>query len=158
MNTRVIRGLRRLASAMLLALLGVALPLPTRAQVPPPPVLAPAPVPGSDLVVDEKGVALSGAPNSFILKFKATLQADARKYFDEPSRDNVLMRRVRPQIAGTVLGLVDFLVVPDFADSRVVLYDAFVDVHPRPWVRLRVGKFKTPLGLERLQTDFDIPF
>jgi phosphate-selective porin OprO and OprP len=136
----------RLAALGLVA--AALLPLAARAQAPG----------GAALVVDQKGVAPSGPPDSFTLKFKATLQADARKSFDEPSRDNVLMRRVRPQIAGTVLGLVDFLVVPDFADSRAVLFDAFLDVHPRPWLRLRVGKFKTPLGLERLQTDFDIPF
>ena len=29
---------------------------------------------------------------------------------------------------------------------------------PGQWLRLRVGKFKAPIGLERLQSDADLPF
>src|SRR5206468_1578363 len=36
--------------------------------------------------------------------------------------------------------------------------DAFLDTHPRPWLRLRFGKFKQPYGLERLQADQDLVF
>src|SRR5262249_25423120 len=35
--------------------------------------------------------------------------------------------------------------------------DAYLDIHPRPWFRLRAGKLKTPVGLERLQSDADLP-
>ena len=31
------------------------------------------------------------------------------------------------------------------------ILDGYVDVHPREWLRLRVGKMKAPIGLERLQ-------
>jgi phosphate-selective porin OprO/OprP len=57
-----------------------------------------------------------------------------------------------------VLGLVDFRIMPDFAGSQAALLDAYLDVHPLPWLRLRVGKFKAPIGLERLQSDPDLPF
>jgi len=68
------------------------------------------------------------------------------------------MRRVRPIIAGTLWGLTDFMVVPDFGNNTVALYDAYMDTHPWPWLRLRVGKFKGPIGLERLQSDSDLVF
>jgi phosphate-selective porin OprO/OprP len=46
--------------------------------------------------------------------------------------------------------------VPELAGTVQIL-DAYVDLHPRPWLRLRVGKFKAPIGLERLQSDADLP-
>ena len=48
--------------------------------------------------------------------------------------------------------------VPDFGNNTVALFDAYADTHPFPWLRLRVGKFKGPVGLERLQSDADIVF
>ena len=76
---------------------------------------------------------------------------------DDPlsDKDTFLIRRLRPQLAGTVFGLADFLFVPDFAGSQAVVFDAYADVHPTPFLRLRAGKFKSPLGLERLQSDPD---
>ena len=47
--------------------------------------------------------------------------------------------------------------MPDFGNNTVALLDAYADLHPRPWLRLRVGKFKPPIGLERLQTDAYVP-
>jgi phosphate-selective porin OprO/OprP len=40
----------------------------------------------------------------------------------------------------------------------VQILDAYVDIHPWEWLRLRVGKMKPPIGLERLQSDADLPF
>jgi phosphate-selective porin OprO/OprP len=65
------------------------------------------------------------------------------------------LRRVRPSIDGTLFNVADYRVVPDFAGSAAVLFDAYADIHPVPWARLRAGKFKSPLGLERLQADAD---
>jgi phosphate-selective porin OprO/OprP len=59
-------------------------------------------------------------------------------------------------LGGTVLGLIDFYLAPDFG-SGSVLFDAYLDAHPWAWLRLRAGKFKTPIGLERLQNDPDLP-
>jgi len=69
-----------------------------------------------------------------------------------------LIRRARPILDTTVLGIVDFRLVPDFAEGRAQVFDAHVDVRPRPWIKLRAGKFKPPIGLERLQSDPDLPF
>ena len=38
----------------------------------------------------------------------------------------------------------------------MVVFDAYADIHPAPFVRLRAGKIKAPLGLERLQGDQDL--
>jgi phosphate-selective porin OprO/OprP len=126
-------------------------------------IVEPAPelAPGVEPKADESGFALSsgGKKPAFALKLKLTLQADNRKFLnDDRSKDSLLVRRARPIVDGTVLGLVDFRIMPDFAGGQAALYDASIDVHPFAWLRLRAGKFKAPVGLERLQGDPDLPF
>jgi phosphate-selective porin OprO/OprP len=114
---------------------------------------------------EEKGYGFASADRAYLLKVGGLIQIDARRHFDTPSgdatlpdRDTFLPRRVRPILDGTVLGLVDFRIMPDFGSNSAVLVDGYLDAHPRPWLRFRAGKFKPPVGLERLQTDQYIPF
>jgi phosphate-selective porin OprO/OprP len=111
---------------------------------------------------DDGGFAITSGDRQYQLRIKGLLQVDGRRIFgDDTLGMNVntfLIRRARPILAGTVLGLVDFNLTPDFGNNSVVLYDAYADIHPFPWLRLRVGKFKPPVGLERLQSDADMTF
>ena len=52
----------------------------------------------------------------------------------------------------------DFRIVPDFGQGQALLFDAYVDIRPWRFVALRVGKFKSPFGLERLQNDAFLTF
>jgi phosphate-selective porin OprO and OprP len=127
---------------------------------PPPP---PAPRVGSAFTADESGFSLTSADRQYQIRFKGQLQVDGRRFFtDDPplqnAGDTFLVRRARPIIAGTLWGLTDFMFVPDFGNNTVQLYDAYLDTHPWPWLRLRVGQFKGPVGLERLQSDSDLVF
>ena len=54
--------------------------------------------------------------------------------------------------------LADFRLMPDFGEGKLSLLDAYVDLHPFLWLRLRAGKFKTPFGLERLQAEQNLAF
>jgi len=124
--------------------------------------VAPAPVkPAATVTADESGFALTSPDKQFQFRLRGQIQFDGRRFFDdvalEPS-DTFLVRRARPIFAGTLFGLTDFMVVPDFGNNAVALYDAYLDTHPWPWLRLRVGKFKGPVGLERLQSDNDLVF
>src|SRR5262249_28398235 len=65
--------------------------------------------------------------------------------------------RVRLILEGTVVKYFDFKIMPDFSQattsSNFTLFDAYVDVNYfAPYAQLRIGKFKAPLGLERLQS------
>jgi phosphate-selective porin OprO/OprP len=85
---------------------------------------------------------------------------DGRFFLDDDllqDRDTFLIRRFRPTIEGTLFGLVDYRFLPDFAGGVTQVMDAYADVHPWEWLRLRVGKMKAPIGLERLQSDADLP-
>jgi phosphate-selective porin OprO/OprP len=110
---------------------------------------------------DEGGFALSSPDRQYQVRFKGLLQFDGRAFLGNESlkgNDGFLLRKIRPILAGTLLGLVDFFFSPDFAGGTLLVTDAYLDVHPASWLRLRVGKFKEPLGLERLQADQDLAF
>ena len=111
---------------------------------------------------DEGGFAVTSADRQYQVRFKGLLQVDGRRIFGDSALantvDTFLIRRARPILAGTVLGLTDFNFTPDFGNGTTSLLDAYLDTHPFPWLRLRVGKFKPPVGLERLQADQDVTF
>jgi phosphate-selective porin OprO/OprP len=65
---------------------------------------------------------------------------------------------VRPTIEGTFGGLFDFRITPDFASGKAVILDAYGIAHFTPAIALQVGKFKVPVGLERIQSASDIRF
>lgn len=110
----------------------------------------------------EKGFALASRDGAFNLKLRALIHFDAREYFSDDnlpdSVDTFTFRRLRPILEGTVFGIYDFRLMPDFTGSRVVVQDAYVDARFAPFAKLRVGKFKTPVGLERLQSVADVRF
>jgi phosphate-selective porin OprO/OprP len=65
---------------------------------------------------------------------------------------------VRPIFEGTFGGLFDFRFMPDFASGKAVVVDAYAIARFAPAFALQVGKFKVPVGLERLQSATDIRF
>jgi len=60
---------------------------------------------------------------------------------------------VRPYIEGTVGSIYDFRFMPEFGGGRAIVQDAYVTARFKPWLALQAGKFKGPVGLERLQPD-----
>jgi phosphate-selective porin OprO/OprP len=112
----------------------------------------------------ESGFGITSPDKFFDVRLHALLQIDARRIFfsdDALLRDKVdtfLLRRVRPILDATLIGLVDLRITPDFGMGTTAIYDAYADIHPTPWLRFRAGKFKPPIGLERLQTDTWVPF
>ncbi len=127
------------------------LSLPAFAQTPPP----------ASVSMDEEGVVLRSADGDFRLQLGALLQADGRFFLgeDADSADNaLLLRRVRPIFEGTVFRHYDFRLMPDFGDGEARIQDAYVDAHPSGALRLRAGRFKSPFGLEYLQSDSNLPF
>ncbi|MDQ3775523.1 MAG: OprO/OprP family phosphate-selective porin [Pseudomonadota bacterium] len=107
------------------------------------------------------GFALKSTDGAFQLKLRALLHADSRWFFDsdDPTGDDTFtLRRARPFIEGTVFNNFDFRFMPDFAGGRTVIQDAYVDARFLPWLQIKAGKFKTPFGIERLQSGSAIRF
>jgi phosphate-selective porin OprO and OprP len=87
------------------------------------------------------------------VKLSGSVQTDYRAFPSDEARaltDQFVLRRVRPVIEGSLHDLADFRVMPDFAGAAA-LQDAYVDVRAAPGLKVRAGKFKQPVGLERLQ-------
>lgn len=116
----------------------------------------PAPAATAPVVVaGDNGFQLKSADGAFLLELRGLLHADARQYVDDEDlrfRDTFVVRRVRLLIEATFGALVDFRVMPDFGNGTATAQDAYADVRPFTWLKLRAGKFKPPVGLERLQS------
>jgi phosphate-selective porin OprO/OprP len=109
----------------------------------------------------EEGFAFKSADGSFLIRFRGLIQLDARAFNGDdvaPLTDTFELRRARPILEGTVHGLYDFLFVPDFAEGKTVLQDAYVDARLSKVTGLRIGKYKSPVGLEQLRSDADLGF
>ncbi len=106
------------------------------------------------------GFYLRSPDKKFDIRFRGYAQLDAR-YFtedDEDFTDTFIFRRVRPIVEGTLGGVVDFRIMPDFANSTLVLQDAYMNLKYFPLANLQIGKFKAPFGLERLQSGANLLF
>jgi phosphate-selective porin OprO and OprP len=119
--------------------------------------------PSDGVSADERGFVIKSGDKAFEIRLHGHIQLDARRAFGTTDyalqdKDTFLVRRARLIFESTAIGLVDFRIMPDFGNNTTALYDAFLDAHPAPWLRLRAGKFKPPIGLERLQADNNLVF
>lgn len=108
------------------------------------------------IVVSNTGLSVSSADSNFVFQLHGLLQTDNRTFLHDAQikgNDGFILRRARPIFSGTVYRDFDFLFTPDFGGSTVQIVDAYLNYKYRPWLQLRAGKFKTPVGLEYLQSD-----
>ena len=109
----------------------------------------------------EKGFTLKSADGAYQLKVSGFVHSDGRFYFDDnrkPATNTFLIRRARLSFEGIVGKYVAVKIQPDFAGSKLTLYDAYFALKLRPEANLLAGKAKTPYGLERLQSSLDRRF
>ena len=113
------------------------------------------------LVAGREGFSLKSADGNFLLRLRSHAQLDAR-YFHEDERrltiNTFAIRRMRVNLEGTLAKFFDFKFMPDFAGSQLVLQDAYLDARLWPQLKVRAGKYKTPFGIERLQSPTNMLF
>ena len=116
------------------------------------------------VVIGANGLQATSADSNFVFQLRGVLQVDSRTFFNDggvQGNDSFLLRRARPIFQGTIFRDFDFLFVPDFGASAAqqaanptpVIQDANLNYRNAPWLQLRAGKFKSPVGLEQLQSD-----
>ncbi|HKE10957.1 MAG TPA: porin [Myxococcota bacterium] len=96
-----------------------------------------------------------------ILFVRGYTQFDFRAVAGKESDTNsstFAFRRVRPIFEGTLLNYIDFKIMPDFAGGSATLFDAFTNIHYFQAAMLQLGKFKPPIGLERLESPQNLMF
>jgi phosphate-selective porin OprO/OprP len=102
------------------------------------------------------GFSFASADGSNVIRFRGNLAVDGRWFMDHgtpESDDTFLLRKVRPYIEGTIDNDYDFRFMPDFGGGKTIILDAFLTARILPWLAVQAGKFKGPIGLERLQPD-----
>ncbi len=107
------------------------------------------------------GFSIKSADGKYVLKLRGYAQADGRFFGGDDAKavaNTLFLRRARPIVEATVGKYFGFRIMPDFAQGQTVLFDAYGDVNLTPAFAFRLGKFKPPVGLERLQSATDIVF
>jgi phosphate-selective porin OprO/OprP len=107
------------------------------------------------------GFSVESADGRFQLRLRGYVQADGRFFLQDsaaPATSTLLVRRARPILEATVWKYFDLRLMPDFGGGTAGLQDGYIDARLNPAFVLRAGKFKPPLGLERLQSATDLVF
>lgn len=102
------------------------------------------------------GLWFSTKDESTHLQIHGYVQADDRMFSSNTKGeelDTFLFRRLRPLFEGTLFNQVDFRFMPDFGQNNSQVQEAYLELKTLPFAKVRVGKFKEPIGLEVLQSD-----
>jgi phosphate-selective porin OprO/OprP len=109
----------------------------------------------------QQGFRIQSADGANVARLRGVLHFDGRYFPDDvtpATADTWILRRVRPTLEGTFNNIYDFRFTPDFAGGRTFILDAFVAARLKPWAVVTAGKFKVPVGLERLVSATDLRF
>ena len=105
----------------------------------------------------DKGFVFASADGADSLHIGGQVQFDSREYLADGGgiqNNTFILRRARPIIDGTLDKIYSFQFVPEFGGTAPVsIYDANVRIAPTQAMRFKIGKFKSPIGLEQLQDD-----
>jgi phosphate-selective porin OprO/OprP len=109
----------------------------------------------------KEGFSWKSAEGAYVLKIRGYLHVDGRFFAgddDLPLTSTLLLRRVRPIVEVTAAKSFDFRIMPDWGGGGSALQDGYIEWRRSPALRVRAGKFKPPLGLERLQSATEMVF
>ena len=108
------------------------------------------------ITVSDKGVTLASADGANSIKLRGLVQLDSRVFFNDGGSVNnngFIIRRARIISEGTFAKNFNFQIVPEFGGSSVALVDANLGWTIKPELQFKFGRFKSPVGLELLQSD-----
>jgi phosphate-selective porin OprO/OprP len=114
--------------------------------------------------IGSKGLSVTSPDKQYSLRMRAYGQVSSRTFLDNSNTSDVdtfLVRSARPIIEAQMTDYFSGRLMMDFAGSNTRLLDAYMDFKPVPdskLARLRLGKFKSPLGLERWQSEQELLF
>jgi phosphate-selective porin OprO/OprP len=103
-----------------------------------------------------QGFTLQTVDGANQIHFRGNLSVDDRNFSDSSTpttADSWLIRKLRPTLEGTLDNIYDFRFMPDFGLGKAIIQDAWADARIEPWLVFTFGKFKAPVGLERLQLE-----
>lgn len=99
------------------------------------------------------GMIIHSADQEHQLRVTGLLHSDFRVDANPGSAggvDTFLVRRARLGIEANVFDHYEFRFVPDWGNNRAVIQDAYLNIHYIDEMQLQGGKFRPPIGYERL--------
>jgi len=107
------------------------------------------------ITVGDGKIEVASADGANSLRLRGLVQADARFYLDDANaaQDGFVLRRARLIFEGKFADRFSYVVQPEFAGSSVSILDANLNLAVAPEFNVLAGRFKTPVGLEQLQSD-----
>jgi phosphate-selective porin OprO/OprP len=105
------------------------------------------------VTASDGGVEIVSGDGATSLRLRGLVQGDYRWYDSaNDAADTFTLRRARLILEGRFNHLFSYVLQPELAGTIQIL-DANVNFAVSPGFNVRVGKFKTPVGLEQLQSD-----
>lgn len=107
------------------------------------------------------GFGIQSADGQNKIQFGGLVQLDNRQYpsANEGNISGFDVRRTRPIVQGTLDGIYDFKIAPEYGDNKVAssstnsgIADAYINARFKPWLQVQAGKFAPDVGLERLES------
>ena len=108
-----------------------------------------------------QGLIFSTDDRGTRLQVHGFVQGDDRMFSDNikgEALDMFTFRRIRPIFEGTLFNNIDFRFMPDFGLNNPQIQDVYLEFKTLSFAKLRVGKFKEPIGLEALRDDSEGTF
>ena len=107
------------------------------------------------ITINDKGFTLASADAANSIKLRGLVQLDSRVFFNDNGILNnaFVLRRARIISEGTFAKNYTFQVVPEFGGSSVAIVDANLGIAVNKALQFKLGRFKSPVGLELLQSD-----
>lgn len=117
---------------------------------------APAPAARPAVVTaTDRNFTLASADRDNFLRLRAVIHLDSRTFFDDDGVDDndaFLVRRARITMEGALNRLFQFQIQPELGGSSAALNLANITANFSPQLYVKVGRFKSTLGLEHQQS------
>ena len=112
------------------------------------------PIQRAETTAGDKGFILASPDAATSLRIRSLIQVDARSFGDgQINNDALLLRRGRIGLEGKINKTTEYQITGEYAGSSASILDANVTLTYSPEVQVKLGRFKTPVGLEQLQSD-----
>ncbi len=107
------------------------------------------------------GFSWKSADGANFLRIRGYAHVDGRILHEDdrnPQPNTFALQRFRPIIEATVAKSFDIRFMADWSLGVASLQDGYIEYRANPKVKIRTGKFKAPVGYERLMSATDIVF
>jgi len=108
------------------------------------------------ITISDKGYTLASADGANSVKLRGLVQLDSRVFLNDGNvlaNNSFILRRARIISEGTFAKNFSFQLVPEFGGGSPAIVDANLGWTVTPALQFKFGRFKSPVGLELLQSD-----